>query len=113
MIKELYIKNFKSHLKTNLKLSNLNLFTGANGVGKSSIVQALLLLRQSAQKGILEKGIDLNKPLCEIGTVQDALSDNATNPYLSFRLVTDKSNLEWKTNKKISNALTFKDYTSV
>ncbi|NJN77796.1 MAG: AAA family ATPase, partial [Saprospiraceae bacterium] len=28
----------------------LNLFTGANGVGKSSIIQALLLLRQSYEK---------------------------------------------------------------
>lgn len=85
MIKELYIENFKSHLNTHLELSNLNLFTGANGVGKSSIIQALLLLRQSEQKGVLHKGIDLNKPLCEIGTVQDAFNESSNVPYIKLQ----------------------------
>ncbi len=41
------IKNFKSLKHIDLKLSNLNLFTGLNGSGKSSIIQVLLLLKQS------------------------------------------------------------------
>ncbi len=46
MITALNIKNFKSHSQTHLDLSCLNILSGLNGTGKSSIFQALLLLRQ-------------------------------------------------------------------
>lgn len=95
MITELHIENFKSHLKTDLQLSNLNLFTGANGVGKSSIIQVLLLLRQSHKKNVLDGGIDLNKPLCEIGTVGDALHENSQIPLINFKLKTAENHLIW------------------
>jgi len=78
MITHLRIKNFKLHKDTSLQLGNLNLLCGQNGVGKSSIIQALLLLRQSFQKeGRLREGLDLNKPLCEIGTAKVALFGGA------------------------------------
>ena len=73
MIYKLNIKNFKVHADTTLALKNLNILSGVNGSGKSSIIQSLLLLRQSFEKGILSKGLDLNKPHCEIGTFNDAL----------------------------------------
>ena len=45
MIDKIIINNFKSHKNTELDLSYLNIFTGVNGVGKSSILQSLLLLK--------------------------------------------------------------------
>ncbi|MBF0564777.1 MAG: AAA family ATPase [Nitrospirae bacterium] len=36
MITSLHIKNFKSHEDTELNLSNINILTGLNGMGKSS-----------------------------------------------------------------------------
>ena len=47
MIKKLTIENFKILLKNEFELKNLNILTGINGMGKSSLVQSLLLLRQS------------------------------------------------------------------
>lgn len=47
MITNLYIKNFKSLKEVNLELRPLNLLTGLNGSGKSSLIQALLLTRQN------------------------------------------------------------------
>ena len=47
MINYMQIENFKSIRKLSLPLENLNLFFGMNGMGKSSVIQALLLLRQS------------------------------------------------------------------
>jgi predicted ATPase len=44
MMTQLSLKNFKSHRTTRLSLSNLNILTGMNGTGKSSVFQALLLL---------------------------------------------------------------------
>ncbi|MFN0175681.1 MAG: AAA family ATPase [Saprospiraceae bacterium] len=88
MITHLHIKNFKSHSDTALPLSNLNIFAGQNGAGKSSIFQSLLLLRQSHLKNRLHEGIDLNKPLCDIGRTEDALYQYAKDEIIEFGLTT-------------------------
>ncbi|HOU31145.1 MAG TPA: AAA family ATPase, partial [Bacteroidales bacterium] len=79
MIKYIAIKNFKAFKSLKLKPSNLNLCFGMNGMGKSSLLQSLLLLRQSFQKGLLDtKGLLLNdKDLISIGTGKDAYYQSA------------------------------------
>lgn len=47
MFKKLKIKSFKSLTDVEINLKNLNLFLGTNSSGKSSILQALLVLAQS------------------------------------------------------------------
>lgn len=47
MFKKLKIKSFKSITDVEINLKNLNLFLGTNSSGKSSILQALLVLAQS------------------------------------------------------------------
>lgn len=84
MITHTTVKNFKSHRETSLSLSCLNIFTGLNGVGKSSVFQPLLLLRQSYLKNRLHEGIDLNKPLCKIGLVSDARYQYANDEVIEF-----------------------------
>ncbi len=86
MITQLGIKNFKSHRETSLSLSRLNILSGLNGVGKSSILQSLLLLRQSYMKNRLHEGVDLNKPLCNIGLAVDALYQYAQNDIICFEI---------------------------
>lgn len=55
MINNVSIRNFKSLKNINLDLSNLNIFSGLNGSGKSSFIQGLLLLRQSYNIAVQEK----------------------------------------------------------
>lgn len=47
MITNINISNFKIHDNTDLQVSPLTILTGINGMGKSSVTQALLLLRES------------------------------------------------------------------
>ena len=47
MFREISIKNFKCFKENHFEFSNINLLTGANGRGKSTLLQTLLLLRQS------------------------------------------------------------------
>ena len=54
MIKYIHIQNFKSFKNIQLKPANLVLSFGINGMGKSTLLQSLLLLRQSYLKGVLE-----------------------------------------------------------
>lgn len=88
MIKSITIRNFKSHKDNKVNFKNLTLLTGLNGSGKSSVIQTLLLLRQSYLKGRLLNGLDLNEPLCNIGIGNDALNRNAKEGIISFILET-------------------------
>lgn len=50
MISELTIRNFKCFKDLKLPLKPITVVSGGNGVGKSSMVQSLLLLRQAADQ---------------------------------------------------------------
>ncbi len=85
MINKLAINNFKSHLSTEIQFSNLNIITGMNGVGKSSLIQALLLLRQSCEKDQL-RNLHLVGDYYSIGSIDDAVSQSANESKMSFIL---------------------------
>lgn len=87
MIKSIDIKNFKSIKKKYFPLRNLNVLLGLNGQGKSSFIQALLLLRQSdkLQQGELKLNGGENG-LANIGTTKDAQYQYSNNENLSFEL---------------------------
>ena len=96
MITNLKIQNFKSHSNTNLNLSNLNILTGMNGMGKSSVLQALLLLRQTYGKNMLDKGLELKGNLCQLGTAKDALYQSAENDLINFVIKSNDVNIyQW------------------
>jgi predicted ATPase len=98
MMTQLSLKNFKSHRTTTLSLSNLNLLTGINGTGKSSVFQALLLLRQSFLKNnLLAKGIDLNGVLCDIGIAKDVIYQYADKNLIEIAFsMENKKNYQWQ-----------------
>ena len=93
MLKQLIIKNFKSHLHSEVNLRNLTVLTGINGCGKTSLIQSLLLLRQTNTKGRLRDGLDLNMPLSKIGIGNDALCRYASEGKIEFTLNTDESGI--------------------
>lgn len=77
MYKRLELKNFKAFPELDLELRPLTLLSGMNGMGKSSVLQSLLLLRQSflpiASLSAEDKQLNLilNGDLVELGTGQD------------------------------------------
>ncbi len=50
MNQNIKIKNFKCFLDNEIPIKNLTVFAGANGSGKSTVIQALLLLRQTIDR---------------------------------------------------------------
>lgn len=89
MIFNLNIKNFKSHKNTDLELSNLNVFCGSNGVGKSSAMQLLLLLREAFIKDRSFEVLDLKSDPVKIGTVNDAIYEFAEIDGFSLSMTTE------------------------
>ncbi|OSZ79008.1 hypothetical protein CAP35_12385 [Chitinophagaceae bacterium IBVUCB1] len=83
MITSIEIRNFKSIKKKLFPLGNLNLLLGLNGMGKSSFIQTLLLLRQSdnlARNGELK----LNGQYTTVGNTKDALYQYDREQSLGF-----------------------------
>ncbi len=90
MIKQLQLHNFKCFAKQSLPFGKLTLLSGLNGMGKSSVIQSLLLLRQSYQQGLLhETGLALNGDLLRLGTAQDVFYENAQDDQLTLGLTLD------------------------
>jgi len=67
MLQTLRIQNFKLHEDTTIEFGGLTILTGINGMGKSTILQSLLLLRQSFQSHRLMKGLNLRGELVDLG----------------------------------------------
>lgn len=85
MIEFINIQNFKTLLNNSFGLGSLNVFSGLNGMGKSTLVQSLLLLRQSFERNTLKNnGLLLNGDYVNIGTGKDALSNHSDEEKIVF-----------------------------
>lgn len=76
MIKKYNIHNFKIHGDTELKLSGLTILTGMNGMGKSSVIQTMLLLRNSFLKHDLPKRLNLKGESFQVGGSANLVNSN-------------------------------------
>lgn len=68
MLKKISLANFKCFEQLDLDCTSLNLLCGLNGMGKSSVIQALLVLRQSFDTGELHNG------RLVLGTITDGIA---------------------------------------
>lgn len=76
MVRSIYVKNFKCFENIFVECRELNLFTGINGRGKSTIIQALLLLYQTYERVMpgRENHALLNGKYVSLGTLKDMLN---------------------------------------
>ncbi|GCL37217.1 hypothetical protein SR1949_23240 [Sphaerospermopsis reniformis] len=88
MLSSLTLKNFKPFENQSFSLKPLTLLAGLNSTGKSSVLQSLLLLRQSClQDDLLDRvGLALNGDLVSIGTGKDALFKRAKDDVITFEI---------------------------
>lgn len=89
MLKSVRVKNFKALKDSKFELSNLTLLTGDHCVGKSSLLQSLLLLRQSYERNVLAKGLLLNSTYVSESLGRNVLCSYADSKQLSFELEWD------------------------
>lgn len=69
MIDRCELRNFKCFRSLKIELGSLNIFAGVNGAGKSTVIQALLVLRQSWETDSLTRDrLQLSGGLVELGT---------------------------------------------
>lgn len=88
MISELKLKNFKCFKDKTIPFKPLTFISGINGMGKSTIIQSLLLLRQSQE----QHDFELNGELFEFGYYEDIYSEFADDDEFSISLKNEECN---------------------
>jgi hypothetical protein len=97
MLNNLHLTNIKGFKSADMELRGLTVLSGLNSSGKSTILQALALLRQSHEAGFLaETGWLLNGPLVELGTGADLLHEENDIPELEIRFEEDDVQQAWR-----------------
>ncbi len=78
MLEYIVLKNFKCFDELQIRLAPLSLITGMNGVGKSTLIQSLLIIRQSMVARYLQDGyISLNDELVNLINGRELLYNQA------------------------------------
>jgi predicted ATPase len=98
MLSRLHIKNFKNWADTSeIRLAPITVFFGTNSSGKSSLIQFLLMLRQTAEspdrRRVLHPG-DQSTPV-ELGTFRDLVFSHDLARSIGF-------SFEWKVPKPLT-----------
>ena len=111
MLKSINLENFKVHKNTHIEVGALTILCGANGSGKSSIIQSILLM---AQNGGFMQHFDipfqLNGFLCRLGDAKDVLSLSAENDKITFEFFASTAVWECLSRIELSAFDLTKDY---
>jgi predicted ATPase len=86
MITRFKIQNFKSLKNIDLSLSNLNVLTGMNSMGKSSVIQSLYLIRQAFLNDRFFEYFKINQPDMPLGKTNDILYQYSTEDIIRFSI---------------------------
>ena len=96
MLRNIKLSNFKCFELLDLDCTSLNLLCGLNGMGKSSVIQALLVLRQSFETGELLNGrLVFDGERIDLGTGLDVLFEGARGDVMGFALQDDEMTAQW------------------
>lgn len=78
MIRQYNIHNFKNHADTSLELRGLTILTGINGMGKSSVFQTMLILRESFLRRPSMQILSLDGESFSVGRTAGLVNRNVT-----------------------------------
>ena len=83
MLERIKLENFKCFESQEIPLGSISILTGLNGMGKSTVLQSLLLLRQSAEDETI-KSLKLNGRYIKLGNGQDVLYEKAASDEITL-----------------------------
>ena len=90
MITKITFSNYKAFDYATIDIRPINVFLGANSIGKSSILQLLLMLQQTALSPNYKSPLRLNGSYVSLGECINLLKGKDPNKKLKFELEIDK-----------------------
>ncbi|KPA17829.1 chromosome segregation protein SMC [Candidatus Magnetomorum sp. HK-1] len=111
MLTQITIRNFKSILDQEFFPGLMNIFIGANGSGKSNILEAIGVLSSSASgtvddESLQRRGVRLGIP----GLYKSAFKEKRTAPHLFFEAKTDNAQYSVALNHSKENSCAAWEY---
>ena len=91
MLKKLVLENFKCFDEMKLSFSAVNILTGLNGMGKSTVMQSILLLAQSQKSIASEQMLSLKGKYIDLGVGQDILFEKAEKDEIGISVFTENT----------------------
>lgn len=95
MIRQIRLENFKCFETLRLSFSSLTLLSGSNSSGKSSILQALVLLHQSMLKNEWASRLMLNGGILKMGTMADVVDKIHGRHSFGIAVADDEHDYYW------------------
>ncbi len=95
MLRSLHITSFKCFDELELELGPLTLLSGVNGGGKSSVIQALVLLAQTLSEREWGRVLMLEGPDLALGSAADVLNQKSARRRLSLGAATATERVVW------------------
>ena len=78
VLKDIWLENFKSYRTLQrINVSDLSILLGANSSGKSSVLQALLLIKQTVECNSADINLLMSGKYVYLGGFQDILYDSS------------------------------------
>ncbi|MCQ8119840.1 AAA family ATPase [Methylomonas rosea] len=105
MLREIHLSSFKCFDNLILPLGPLTLLTGVNGGGKSSVMQALVLLSQTFVQQEWGRSLMLEGPELALGNVADVLNQDSARRSLALGITTDEQKIKWSFKAEDRRAL--------
>ena len=102
MIRQLSFGNFKSFKhQPAIDLAPISIFIGPNNSGKSTILQTLLLIKQTVECRYDELAVDISGPYYDFGTYKDMVFGNDLKRHISMSITADRHNHVAKNNDTV------------
>lgn len=95
MLGSLHISSFKCFESLDLPLQPMTLLTGVNGGGKSSVIQALVLLSQTLAEREWGRSLLLEGPDLALGSAADVLNQKSARRRLALGAATANERVVW------------------
>ncbi len=95
MLTEIELQHFKCFKSLQLPLRNLTLLSGSNASGKSSVLQALVLLQQTLREHEWSTRLMLNGKSIKLGTVADVVDKVYGRRGFALGLTDDETRYTW------------------
>ncbi|GAA6488483.1 MULTISPECIES: AAA family ATPase [Gordonibacter] len=90
MLKHIHLENFKAQQAADLDFSKINVLTGFNSTGKTTVIQSLAFIKQSLQK----KELSFNDYLLRLGDYREVVSRHDTDLPIRISVTLDEGGEE-------------------